>query len=303
MAGPLDAGRRIAALIGKADNAPGVIRAYHGSPHSFSRFDASKIGTGEGAQAYGHGLYFAGNEGVARSYRDIPPSALPPERLAAVEAAKAQWQEALGKWTAAEKAIADLHATRGTRAPGWGDIAAVPKGDPELARLTEEYNRWQQAMDAAVDAQNAAQFGRQRGHMYEVEIGYPEEALLDYDRKLTEQPGPVLDYARSLGYRGDMWTGEDLYGDLGRFTPEDIRPGWTSVLNTVNDRVTRPQVAAARLMEAGIPGIRYLDQGSRSAGDGTRNYVMFPGTEDRIRILRQYGLLPPLVAAGMMGEE
>ena len=30
----------------------------------------SRIGTGEGAQAYGHGLYFAGNEGVARSYRD-----------------------------------------------------------------------------------------------------------------------------------------------------------------------------------------------------------------------------------------
>jgi len=31
------------------------IRAYHGSPHDFERFDASKIGTGEGAQAYWHG--------------------------------------------------------------------------------------------------------------------------------------------------------------------------------------------------------------------------------------------------------
>src|SRR5262245_55132228 len=31
------------------------IRAYHGSPHDFERFDASKIGTGEGAQSYGHG--------------------------------------------------------------------------------------------------------------------------------------------------------------------------------------------------------------------------------------------------------
>jgi hypothetical protein len=69
------------------------IRAYHGSPHDFppvrelempdgavvyqsmddavpegarvikehplGRFDMSKLGTGEGAQAYGHGLYFA----------------------------------------------------------------------------------------------------------------------------------------------------------------------------------------------------------------------------------------------------
>ena len=29
----------------------------------------AKIGTGEGAQAYGHGLYFAGNEGVAQYLR------------------------------------------------------------------------------------------------------------------------------------------------------------------------------------------------------------------------------------------
>ena len=28
---------------------------FHGSPHKFDAFDASKIGTGEGAQAYGHG--------------------------------------------------------------------------------------------------------------------------------------------------------------------------------------------------------------------------------------------------------
>jgi len=49
---------------------PASIRAYHGSPHRFERFDISKIGTGEGATAYGRGLYFAGNEGVARTYRD-----------------------------------------------------------------------------------------------------------------------------------------------------------------------------------------------------------------------------------------
>jgi hypothetical protein len=48
----------------------GVIKAYHGSPHRFDKFRMDRIGTGEGAQAYGHGLYFAENEGVARSYRD-----------------------------------------------------------------------------------------------------------------------------------------------------------------------------------------------------------------------------------------
>ena len=48
--------------------APLGITAWHGSPHKFDKFDMSKIGTGEGAQAYGHGLYFADSPDVARSY-------------------------------------------------------------------------------------------------------------------------------------------------------------------------------------------------------------------------------------------
>ena len=51
-----------------AQTAP--IRAYHGSPYDFERFDLSKIGTGEGAQAYGHGLYFAENPAVAAGRSD-----------------------------------------------------------------------------------------------------------------------------------------------------------------------------------------------------------------------------------------
>ena len=46
---------------------------WDGSPHRFEQFNASKIGTGEGAQAYGHGLYFAENPEVARAYaKDAP---------------------------------------------------------------------------------------------------------------------------------------------------------------------------------------------------------------------------------------
>lgn len=43
---------------------------WHGSPHKFDKFDSSKIGTGEGAQAYGHGLYLAEAPDVAKGYRD-----------------------------------------------------------------------------------------------------------------------------------------------------------------------------------------------------------------------------------------
>lgn len=46
------------------------INAYHGSPYSFDKFKTSQIGTGEGNQAFGSGLYFAGAEKTAKSYRD-----------------------------------------------------------------------------------------------------------------------------------------------------------------------------------------------------------------------------------------
>ena len=43
---------------------------YHGSPHRFDKFSLSAMGTGEGAQAFGWGMYFAGKKSVAEYYRD-----------------------------------------------------------------------------------------------------------------------------------------------------------------------------------------------------------------------------------------
>jgi hypothetical protein len=42
---------------------------YHGSPHKFEKFALEKIGTGEGHQSFGHGLYFAENPDVAKAYQ------------------------------------------------------------------------------------------------------------------------------------------------------------------------------------------------------------------------------------------
>lgn len=44
--------------------------AYHGTPHSFEQFDLGAIGTGEGAQAHGWGLYFAANKKTAERYKE-----------------------------------------------------------------------------------------------------------------------------------------------------------------------------------------------------------------------------------------
>ena len=59
--------------------------------------------------------------------------------------------------------------------------------------------------------------------------------------------------------------------------------------------------AAELLREAGYPGLKYLDGGSRAAGDGTSNYVVFD--DALIEILRKYGLLPPAVAGGVAASQ
>ncbi len=53
------------------------IDAFHGSPHKFDKFQMSQLGTGEGAQAFGHGLYFTSEKDVARFYSDFSGDKMP----------------------------------------------------------------------------------------------------------------------------------------------------------------------------------------------------------------------------------
>lgn len=274
------------------------IRAYHGSPHSFDAFDASKIGTGEGAQAYGHGLYFAGNERVAKAYRDnIPAVPSGPtaqalqelsSRLLPLELEGARIRDAMD-------AAAEL---RGDLSPGWGNIRGVP---PDVLR--ELGPRLQSVNDEINKLRMQEQQIRQglRGHMYEVEIGYPEDALLDYDRPFAT-PGGIRGAAVLRQENPDILTEPMLRALRDGSWRFESYAGWQNAAEALA-RLPKTQSGAQALMEAGVPGVRYLDQGSRAAGDGTRNYVIFPGAEDRIRILRKYGLLAPMAAGAALEEQ
>lgn len=46
------------------------VEGYHGSPYAFDKFSMDKVGTGEGAQAFGYGLYFTDVESIANKYRE-----------------------------------------------------------------------------------------------------------------------------------------------------------------------------------------------------------------------------------------
>lgn len=57
-----------ALIVEPSVNVDFSVTAYHASPHNFRKFTTDKMGSGEGAQAFGWGLYFAVNEFVNRSY-------------------------------------------------------------------------------------------------------------------------------------------------------------------------------------------------------------------------------------------
>ena len=330
-----------------ATDESGALKLLHSSPHDFDRFSMSQIGTGEGAQAYGHGLYFAESPSVSgrggdywRQFFNRMRSG--PERTATGAMYANKFDP--------EKAAAQLesnvryHADRAV--PGrYGDGPEVEEGN----RILAEEN--QQALDMIKSGKIVGP------RTYEVEVNANPEDFLDWDRLLSEQP----EVARRIGYSDaariaadrkklygqfsapeslefkdlfgplsaqekaaaeqlsampEPWnqmTGKDAWfraskrryvveGPDGRLGPgadtyeEAVRVagGDPNKVRTLSDPAAPARAEFMR--EAGVPGIRYLDAGSRNIGDGSRNYVIFD--ENLINIVRKYGIAG---AAAMLG--
>ena len=243
----------------------GGIKAFHGSPHSFERFDTSKIGTGEGAQAYGHGMYFAENEGVARSYRD--QLARPDEMVVHTNegpVSAGSFMEDLTPHGRAAFLVAQNN----------GDVSAALARASALDKTPYSGEMWRPVIDELSKNPGTYQgkTWQGAGHMYEVDINADPERMLHWDKPLSEQSQYVRDALQ-------------IHKDLGGRQNWDDRATGAEVYNQIaGDR----QDAASQLRFLGIPGIRYLDQNSRAAGEGTHNVVVFDA--NTIDILRKYGI-------------
>jgi hypothetical protein len=267
------------------DEADGGIDAWHGSPHTFDKFSMDKIGTGEGAQAFGHGLYFAEAEDVAKTYRDMlsdQPQALP----AIPWQQRMDWTEAQDNaYTLADNALEELQIDimqGGSTRPDWSrltdrvrQIAPRGKEDEIASALDELANRygWKDFVN------------RNPGSMYQVRLRVKPDELLDWDKPLSEQPQNLL---RRLENSPHFSGGGSDWGDM---TTKDIVESLSG-----QDLIS--------LKDQGIKGIRYKDAGSRGAEGGTYNYVIFD--DSIIDILKRYGI-PMTAAAGggmmVMGQD
>jgi len=235
------------AKAGAIQKALNAIRAYHGSPHKFDRFDMSKIGTGEGAQAYGHGLYFAESEPIAKSYRDKLTAST--YRTPSGDIFDPFNLEHMNVRVAGYKSLDDAIDRAFS-------LLQTQPGNKDM--LSRDLSKLMAAKEAgAVPAQ---------GHMYEVNINADPARLLDWDKPLGAQPLIA-----------------DRFNSVARTTQsERDRMPIRSLLELAGD----PRTASEKMRAAGIPGIRYLDAGSRNVGEGSRNYVIFD--DKLIDINRRY---------------
>jgi hypothetical protein len=244
----------------------GAATVYHGSPYRFQRFDPTKIGSGEGAQAYGYGHYVAESPGVAEDYRRaLAGNKLTFANDAARKSATKLMPFGFEDPTAVIKSAVGLN----------NDVASAIKTlrgsydkDPDLKA---------HANYLADLLESGAVRSERAGHVYTIDLPDPAIArMLDFDKPLSEQS----DFVKSAIKNNEL-----------DYVPERLTGG--RLLEEMN-KAFEPGLVSKHLRNAGIPGIRYLDQGSRGAGTGTSNFVVFPGEEDLLRILSvEGGLLAP----------
>jgi len=248
------------ARFGYDPNEAPTIKAFHGSPYSFDRFDLSFMGTGEGAQAYGKGLYFAEMEDVAKEYRD---------QLSGHLNAKVGDQKVIDVYN-------DLSAQADRLPIEDAQILYEKMAFLEDLELTSDINLSIDRIDdpeveAWAKSEVLPKF-QPAGNIYEVEIKADPSELLDFDAPISEQPAKVqeaiapfverrLDAIEAAGQEA-----LEKAKELGRdFTPKTR----SEILSTLKggdilllDKVETGEVSQA-LKDAGVPGIKYLDRQSR----------------------------------------
>ena len=225
-----------------------LLEAWHGSPHKFDKFSIDQIGTGEGAQAYGHGLYFADSEDVARQYRDTLS-------LNGYQDNNTNYAKALEL---------GLSAGEFDRFEGMVRMAATKDGldTGRISKDLQEYLQWPDDSMPALESFVGEYLDTlPKGALYRTEIDVTPESLLDWDKPISEQSEAVRELAKYHNLERSQSglkenTGAGLYQALGQrnagadFDNSSLR-GADRHANSV-------------LEEAGIKGVRYLDGRSRA---------------------------------------
>lgn len=233
--------------------------AFHGTPHQVDRFSLQKIGSGEGNQAYGWGLYFAGRREIAEWY------------------AKTVSQEKRDSDTSIaasrDRLKAALRENDYLGFDTFGQALSAIRNDPNFLENWDISNPdvLQQALADYVQRSDAA-----TGKLYQVEVPEDED-LLNYDKPLREQSRAVLQalepYIAEAATRRKASSTRRMNSDEARASV--MRDLAKDAYADIVKQKGGARQASEYLLSLGVPGLRYLDAASRHADGDTTNYVVW----------------------------
>lgn len=214
-------------------------------------FDNDKLLTGEGTNAFGAGHYFAENPATAGTYA----------------------RRGVSGQTGA--AISDAQ-----------NAIKMAGNDPRKAfqQLTSMAENEQDAglrsrMQQAAKIIKSGNYERGSGNLYSVDI--PDEhiaKMVDWDAPLSEQPEAVRETFAAHGINEANMTGGDAY----KLLSSKLDRALGGADEAYQKGSGGDRAASALLHMRGVPGVRFLDSGSRTAGEGTRNLVLFNGKDAKV---------------------
>lgn len=270
---------------------PGII-AFHGSGADFDQFSLEKIGTGEGAQAYGYGLYFTDSEDIAKFYKDAitDPGGVPlmykGKRLDTpwTDEIEERFADELSGLSEGEKddfitVLANLSQIN------------LKSDAPSLRESSINQGRQQRIFDKIIDDVEQPDLGE--GKMYKVGLAPKREDMLDWNKFLSEQP-KILDKIKDLP---EIKTLKERGADLDKY------PGFRiyQILQDSKGVPRKDKAASDQLASVGVEGIKYRAAGSRAANldaaDAEMNYVIFD--DKAIKILEKYGIVGPVAITAL----
>lgn len=284
------------------------VRALHASPHSFRKFDTAFMGKGEGAQAYGWGLYFAENPKVNRSYLNQFAQDKATWRFRELEASNVDdmarglrdrivFPEHVNRFEpgvldAVYSVLGDLSDARGDK----GKIEAIKEELREDIRINEGYSDQYPQAKRQADAENIA-YQYLLDHLDEIEVrtGMPSNyrVELNVEDYLDFMEGGELlfwdkGYGSSTTSRIGGWLldegKEEAYSLFNDKDPENGYWMGGKIYRSLEDALGSPREASEFLLRHGVKGIRYADGFSRWKAEEkqTYNYVIFDGNDIKI---------------------
>lgn len=305
--------------------APGAdfsITAYHASPHNFRRFSTDHMGKGEGAQAYGWGLYFSTAKAVNKSYfRQFTKHNLLPDRKALdilIEKAKALTGHIYG-YIESGKELADelrseiliLRLNKPSQRPFNSMRGYYRKSALEMLRLPlyrkldrlrslliekiEKYRSTSKDVTAYREAykkelkeyedkiKGIEALIKEAGNLKVSDTQYP----VNYRVELNADDSNLLDFDKPVS--DELYAEMTKIGAADSYMPrEDVDGG--IAYSSIRIKLGSPKAASEWLAAHGYKGIKYLDGSSRRGRENpTYNYVIFDGRDIKITALNESG--------------